>query len=120
SQLESGQHNNTPAEFNVQNKLETITEGYIAQYASKDLTLQLDAAPARVYADPSQFEQVVSNLLNNAFKFTPDHGSVTIRTKTTGELCAITVQDTGPGVPASHLEDIFDKFTKLDDSGAIP
>lgn len=120
SRLESGQNNNNPVDFNIMQKLEKVTESRISQFATKSLTLHLDAQPIRVHADPSQLEQVMLNLLSNAFKFTPEHGKVTVITKEAGEMCEVAIRDTGPGIPDAHLNDIFDKFIKLDDTGALP
>lgn len=120
SRLESGQNNNNPVNFNILRRLEKVTESRISQFTTKSLNLHLDASSVRVHADPSQFEQVVLNLLSNAFKFTPEHGKVTVTAKEKDGMCEVVVSDNGPGIPDSHLSDIFDKFIKLDDTGALP
>lgn len=120
SRLESGQRNDNPVATNVMRLLESMTEGRISQFASKNLTLHLDAKPIRVYADKNRLEQVVGNLLSNAFKFTPENGKVTLAAREVDGMCEISVTDTGPGIPDEHLQDIFDKFIKLDDSGSLP
>lgn len=120
SRLESGQNNNNPVDFNILRRLEKVTESRISQFTTKSLTLHLDALPIRVHADPSQVEQVMANLLSNAFKFTPEHGKVTVTAKEKDTMCEITISDTGPGIPDAHLDDIFDKFIKLDDTGSLP
>jgi signal transduction histidine kinase len=76
--------------------------------------VQLDVvAPAThewVRADPLRVSQIVGNLLANAFKFTPAHGRVTLHATARDGTVAFEVHDTGPGIPAEHLEHLFDRF----------
>jgi PAS domain S-box-containing protein len=68
-----------------------------------------DAAPA-VIADRDRVLQVLSNLLSNALKFTPEGGSITVRAHTDAEMVRISVADTGPGVRSEDLLRIFERF----------
>jgi signal transduction histidine kinase len=55
------------------------------------------------------------NLLHNAIKYTPDGGTIRVRAKATASgQPSIEVQDTGPGIPATHRERIFDRFYRVD------
>lgn len=70
-------------------------------------------APAdtmRVRADPDRVQQVVSNLVGNALKFTPRGGTVTLGASPEGEWTRFWVRDTGHGIPPEHLPRIFDRF----------
>lgn len=84
-----------------------------------------DDRPARVEGDPARLAMVFSNLLDNALKYTPAGGSVTVQVAS-GQNAApggggplhIAVTDTGPGVPA-HLRDrVFEKFFRVEQAGA--
>lgn len=68
-------------------------------------------------ADPWRLEQVVTNLVDNAIKFTPAHGSVTMRATDQGDFLRIEVRDTGIGLAAHERDRIFDRFYQVD-SGA--
>jgi signal transduction histidine kinase len=74
------------------------------------LALSLPDSPVRVWHDPQRIGQVVSNLVGNALKFTPRHGSVGIVLRPAGEGAEIEVRDTGVGIDPSELPRIFDRF----------
>jgi signal transduction histidine kinase len=84
-----------------------------AEFKAKEITLneELSATSSRVTADPNRMRQVVLNLLKNALKFTPQGGSLTIRTTndTVGKL-QISVVDTGVGIGPDVLPRIFNAF----------
>ena len=71
-----------------------------------------------VFVDPQQLAKVVDNLLANAFRLTPDGGAVglSVSTVSTDEF-EIEVRDTGPGIPATELPKIFDRFHRGDHRG---
>jgi PAS domain S-box-containing protein len=64
-------------------------------------------------ADPAKLEQILVNLLTNAVKFTGDNGTIAVAYRREGETVVITVSDTGIGIPADKLEDIFDPFVQV-------
>jgi signal transduction histidine kinase len=76
----------------------------------------MSAEPGSVLGDETRLIQVVSNLLNNAVKFTPEGGRITLTVSTLAREVFITVRDTGIGIPADMLERVFDLFTQLDSS----
>ena len=59
---------------------------------------------------PGRIEQVLANLLENAFRYTPPEGKVTVRVETADGKTVTSVCDTGCGIPASHLDRVFDRF----------
>jgi signal transduction histidine kinase len=75
-----------------------------------DLQASLDASTGAVIGDPFRLQQVVTNLLGNAIKFTPSGGRIDIRLARHGSHAEITVSDTGRGIRPEFLPYIFDPF----------
>ena len=65
-------------------------------------------------ADPEKVQQILLNLLSNAVKFTERGGSVTVSCERDAGRVSLRVSDTGPGIPAEKLENIFDPFVQVD------
>ncbi|MDP3938336.1 MAG: ATP-binding protein [Deltaproteobacteria bacterium] len=86
-----------------------------------------------IYSDPSAIEHVMTNLIGNALKFTPDGGAITVSARVTDEPLkrapelgfevkrhvVVSVEDTGAGIPADQLESVFDKFHVVSHGGGI-
>ncbi|PWH15995.1 MAG: hypothetical protein DDG58_10280 [Ardenticatenia bacterium] len=85
--------------------------------AEKQITLrtQLPDEPVRVVGDADWLEQVIVNLLDNAIKFTPSEGEVSIAAQAMPQEVTVTVRDSGIGIPESELERVFDKFYRVSD-----
>ena len=67
-----------------------------------------------VDADRERLYQVLFNLLDNAFRFTPAGGSITVNAACRDGECEISVEDTGPGIPEEHLPFVFERFYRVD------
>ena len=81
-------------------------------YAAKGVRLKLELADPqpRVLADPGRLRHVFSNLLDNALRFTPADGMVTLRVELAGPGARFSVIDTGPGIADADLPRLFEKF----------
>lgn len=101
--------------------LRTITDSFLEHARSRRITLRnestVDVLPACV--DVGEVEKVIYNLLQNALKFTPTDGTVSVRlqweagTPVGNDRAVIYVEDTGRGIPAADLEHIFDQFYQV-------
>ena len=74
--------------------------------------------PMRLAADPADLELVWSNLLENAIRFSPDGETVSLKLNSSGGFGYIEVADSGPGIPAEELTQIFERFHRGDSSRA--
>jgi PAS domain S-box-containing protein len=96
----------------VQRAVET-TQSLIEERGHR-LTVEIPHARVPVAGDAVRLSQVVSNLLHNAAKFTPDGGEISVSLETTGEVARIAVRDGGIGIGGDVLPRIFDLFAQGD------
>ncbi|MBI3721027.1 MAG: PAS domain-containing protein, partial [Fimbriimonas ginsengisoli] len=67
-----------------------------------------------IVGDEDKLDQVLTNLLNNAIKYSPNGGQITVHAKVDGDMIQIGVQDPGLGIPPDHLSKVFEKFHRVD------
>jgi two-component system phosphate regulon sensor histidine kinase PhoR len=70
--------------------------------------------PEQIIADEDKLDQIFTNLLNNAIKYSPDGGDVLIHAKADAEYCVFGIQDQGIGIPPDHLNRVFERFHRVD------
>jgi signal transduction histidine kinase len=71
-----------------------------------------------INGDRMRLQQVISNLLTNAFKFTPDHGTISIHARRNDDWVVIRIADTGRGISADFLPHVFERFHQGDGIGS--
>lgn len=69
-----------------------------------------------VFVDPERVQQIITNLINNAIKFTPPHGKITVEVKILKSKVRIGVLDNGPGIPKEDLFRVFERFVQVSTS----
>lgn len=82
----------------------------LASARTLDLSVDAPAELPMVLADPARIQQVISNLVGNAIKFTPQGGRITLRGFPVGDEVRVAVMDTGPGIAADQLPHVFGQF----------
>ncbi len=87
------------------------------QRAGLDFEVRCEPLGTAVYVDPVLWEQIVLNLLSNAFKYTL-HGKVSLLLRRVAERAVLEVRDTGVGIPAKELPHIFERFHRVEGSQA--
>jgi heavy metal sensor kinase len=83
---------------------------------SRDVSLRVAGSSALAEGDPDRLGHAVRNLIENAIKFSPEHGEVVVSTWSVNGEAGVTVCDEGPGVAADVRERIFDRFFRADPS----
>jgi GGDEF domain-containing protein len=108
-------------ELNLGDVIDFILSSFKAQVEGKGIKLKTEVpqkVPA-VYGDHEKVEQILTSLVGNAFKFTPEGGEIAISAKPydgDGKMMAIAVKDSGIGIPADQLDKIFEKFHQVEGS----
>jgi two-component system phosphate regulon sensor histidine kinase PhoR len=90
--------------------------GLQAERAGLQISIQSMEDLPSVLADPRRIEQVVTNLLHNAIKFTPPGGRIELAAEQAGDMIQFSVRDTGAGISTESLPRIFERFYKADQS----
>jgi len=121
SKIDAGRMTLYPAWVSVSDVVYDVVQGMEAQAQARGLDLRIDLAPdlPALCVDPQRLQQVITNLLGNAIKFTPD-GRVTISAQMSGAgdsaAIVITVADTGIGIAEKDQALVFDEFRQADGS----
>ncbi len=82
--------------------------------AGHDLKLHLAEQPLWVYGDHTRLVQIFSNLLNNAAKYTPSGGTITVTSGRSQDRVTISIRDNGIGIDPHRLEQVFDMFSQME------
>lgn len=85
-----------------------------AERQEVELVLDLPAGLPLILADVGHIQQVITNLVHNAIKYTPQGGRITLSAKLEGDTVILAVADTGIGIPATDLSRVFERFYKSD------
>lgn len=91
------------------------------EYAQKkEITYRFDSVEETisVWFDSKQLQKVIFNLLSNAFKYTPNKGSITVEVRKISSQAVVSVCDTGTGIPAEHISKIFERFYQTNSSSS--
>ena len=90
----------------------------LAERLGVGLAFDAPGAPVAVDLDVDQFDKVTSNLLSNAFKFTPSGGDVRVELSASDGEAVLSVSDTGPGISPADALHVFDRFYQADESAS--
>ncbi|MBV8347202.1 MAG: PAS domain-containing sensor histidine kinase, partial [Mycolicibacterium sp.] len=81
-----------------------------------ELTVEIDAGPLPLWGDPTRLEQILTNLLQNAAKYTDEGGHIVLKARREGNEIILEVSDNGIGIPDDVLPRIFELYTQVDTS----
>jgi signal transduction histidine kinase/ActR/RegA family two-component response regulator len=116
TRIQSGRLDLVPSEIDLWHCVGDAVEQLrlLAQAKRQTLEALAPPTPLMVWADRDRLIQIVTNLVQNAVKFTPEGGSILVTMKQENQtLAAITVCDTGPGIPQEFLDQVFDPFFRV-------
>ena len=115
ARAESAREQIQRARFNARETMEKIAAFYQAVAEERNITLKC-SGEGEVNADPLLFTRAVTNLVDNAMRFTPAGGNITISVENRGDAADVSVSDTGCGIPQEHISRVFDRFYTVDPS----
>jgi signal transduction histidine kinase len=115
SRLDAGSAQMERVKLNFADLVATATDQMAPLADEKRVTLASRAQGlVEVEGDRVRLKQVVVNLLDNAIKYTPAGGTVTVGVNVSDRQAQLEISDTGPGIPASDLPHVFDRFFRAD------
>ena len=118
SLAETGQLRFQPGAIDLKALSRQVIDQYQAPLLSKRIEVVLESPEGlpQAWADPDRTAQVVRNLMNNAFNYTPEGGTITVRLTSGSSGITVSVIDTGAGIPPKDLAYVFDRFYRVDRS----
>ena len=116
SHLEAGSAELNPAEFFIQDLIHACLEAQQQFAVTKSLEIiqSMPETAVRVRADREKIRIVLNNLINNAIKFTPAGGRIQLAVRPQTGMVAVSVVDTGIGIPENELSRVFDRFYQVE------
>jgi signal transduction histidine kinase len=118
ARLDAGTADITMSLVNISALLNAIAEKFTpqSQRAGVEIKVETVGALPTISADGDRLAQVFTNLVDNALKFTPRGGSISMKVSVVNDEIKVTVSDTGAGIPTEALTHIFDRFYQADPS----
>jgi signal transduction histidine kinase len=116
SQLQTHQLNLQPAWCDLQVAVDRALEG--AESKRRAHLLEIFVEPLNCVLDQARLGQVVRNLVENAYKYTPERSRVAVTAKAEKEGLVLVVADEGPGLPEDHRDQLFEAFSRIHETSA--
>jgi signal transduction histidine kinase len=121
SEVESGSRKRVFRDVDMTAILKDLVELYepLSEEKNQNLHTKIDAMPL-VLGDRDLLFQALANLLDNAIKYTPEGGNISLRIEDTADHIQIIIADSGPGIPSETREKVFERFFRLESSRSTP
>ena len=118
SKLESGNMKLRTSPINYIQLLKALTLSFASYAERKRITLKFNSTEDEIilYLDRDKIEKIITNILSNAFKFTPEGGRIEVTLSKDDKYVNTIISDTGIGIPKDKMSKIFDRFYQVDGS----
>ncbi|MCK4994811.1 MAG: GHKL domain-containing protein [Candidatus Omnitrophica bacterium] len=118
ARIESGKIGMSIKHASINEIIKSIADLFFPQADEKNIHLQLEIPEQEVvvWMDPSQIARVFINLIGNAMKFTPEHGTISIRVTQAEKFINIEITDSGIGISEADIPRLFDEFYRVDNA----
>jgi signal transduction histidine kinase len=116
SQLQGGKLTLHPHDSDLQETVQGAIDAAAAR--RRDHTLEVFVEPLRCVLDSARVSQIVRNLVENAYKYTPGTSTVTVSARAEPGGVALKVEDDGPGIPADRRGELFEAFSRIEETAA--
>ena len=116
SRAESPEQEYELASVDLSEAVQDVVLGLAAQADQRDLEVRTESLSGLpdVVANPRALDQVLINLVDNAIKYTPEGGLITMRATTELDTVTLEIENSGPGIPPDQLDRIFERFYRVD------
>jgi signal transduction histidine kinase len=120
SRIETGKTKLDLRPVDISQLIKEVVEGHLQgriQHEDKDIAVHTDAPSdlPMVNIDYARITQVLTNLLDNAFNYTPENGEIYVTVRANGDSVHVSVKDTGIGISEENQQKIFDRFYRAED-----
>lgn len=118
SRLESDESPLDSKRFDIKEPIQQAADGVQPAASDKDHNLTIEIPDESIYlmGDPAALRQLVTNLLDNAIKYTPENGEISLEVRTDDDEAIIQVEDNGLGIEPRKQDRIFERFYRVDEA----
>ena len=118
SKIEAGEVALSPVDYDISKQIFDTLLSFERRIEEKHITIKgfEDMTPVTAHADKDLIQQVIYNLFDNAVKFTPENGTITVFAENRGGKTRVTIRNTGVSVSNEEISRIFERFYKVDKS----
>lgn len=117
ARLDAGKLSIKGEAFDFSDSISEATRRFASRASSSDIRLEIQApSKLRTLGDRERTEQILSALIDNALRHTPEGGTVSVAGRERGGFVEVTVKDSGSGIPSEHLPYVFERFYRSDAS----
>lgn len=105
-------------ETSIKHSIDQAVENLLPLADERKITLAVESAELKCWADEDRLVQVLVNLISNSIKYSPDSSTITIKSEEAGKTIKVSVIDKGRGIPADKINKVFSQFEQVDISDA--